>query len=429
MTEQANGSGTRDEVALALPRRTTPTWEVELLISGVAVFAMLQLPGMFDDALFALRPRFDAAWHDPLRMMHVYLKSASVILAATFAIHLLMRAHWIALVGMHSIYPDGVRWDKLRIGPVQREQERARGGDPALVIDRADNRATTVFAMGVVLATLLLSVSLLAVLVFGLCLAVLALAGADANVSSVFLASVLMSVVPFALASAIDRRFGANLAPRGLPHRVLSAMFRFYGFFGFGRGSNAMALLSSHQGERRTVLLVFAIFLPVMLGVMFGARAMQSPERLGGYGMFPMPAPAGGRLLDDAHYDLRRNPARDPAVPFIPDLVVTGPYLRLLVPFTPGSDDRAMRSQCKQAAAVEPLSALQCLQVVHAVSLDGKPVARLRYDAGTDPRTGRPALVAMIDVRPLAPGRHQLRVARAEPDGDGDRDWHIPFWR
>ena len=40
----------------ALPRRTTPTWEVELLISGVAVFAMLQLPGWLDDRLFALLP-------------------------------------------------------------------------------------------------------------------------------------------------------------------------------------------------------------------------------------------------------------------------------------------------------------------------------------------------------------------------------------
>ena len=26
----------------ALPEHTTPTWEVELLISGIAVFAMLQ---------------------------------------------------------------------------------------------------------------------------------------------------------------------------------------------------------------------------------------------------------------------------------------------------------------------------------------------------------------------------------------------------
>ena len=40
-----------------LPNRTTPTWEVELLISGVAVFAMLQLPGLLDDAVMALEPR------------------------------------------------------------------------------------------------------------------------------------------------------------------------------------------------------------------------------------------------------------------------------------------------------------------------------------------------------------------------------------
>jgi hypothetical protein len=34
-----------DDSADKLPKHTTPTWEVELLISGVAVFAMMQLPG------------------------------------------------------------------------------------------------------------------------------------------------------------------------------------------------------------------------------------------------------------------------------------------------------------------------------------------------------------------------------------------------
>ncbi len=43
-----------------LPQHTTPTWEVELLISGVAVFAMLQLPGWLDNQLFALMPRLDS---------------------------------------------------------------------------------------------------------------------------------------------------------------------------------------------------------------------------------------------------------------------------------------------------------------------------------------------------------------------------------
>src|SRR5690606_8049809 len=89
--------------ALPLPRDTTPTWEVELLISGVAVFAMLQLPGWLDANYFALRPRLAEVWLQPLSPLHMYLKGAAVILAVTFVLHLICRAHWIALVGMSSV--------------------------------------------------------------------------------------------------------------------------------------------------------------------------------------------------------------------------------------------------------------------------------------------------------------------------------------
>jgi hypothetical protein len=60
----------------------------------------------------------------------------------------------------------------------------------------------------------------------------------------------------------------------------------------------------------------------------------------------------------------------------------------------------------------------------------------LRYEAGSDPGTGRPALLAMIDVRELARGRHELQVARPPssdgPSGKPDRERpysRIPFWR
>ena len=79
---------------------------------------------------------------------------------------------------------------------------------------------------------------------------------------------------------------------------------------------------------------------------------------------------------------------------------------------------------------------LACLGRLHAVSLDGRPLAELRYEASNDPRTDRPALLAMIDVRDLPPGRHELRIARPpysdrrarknRPDPGHDR---IVFWR
>ena len=100
-----------------LPRHTTPTWEVELLISGVAVFAMLQLPELLDRTVLEWQPRLVDRWADLLWIDYIYAKSAALILAATFVIHLLMRARWIALVGMLSIYPKGVDWKALRRGP------------------------------------------------------------------------------------------------------------------------------------------------------------------------------------------------------------------------------------------------------------------------------------------------------------------------
>ncbi|MEO5827515.1 MAG: hypothetical protein ABIQ48_02720, partial [Luteimonas sp.] len=65
------------------------------------------------------------------------------------------------------------------------------------------------------------------------------------------------------------------------------------------------------------------------------------------------------------------------------------------------------------------------------VRLDGKPLSALRFDAGSDARTDRPGLMAMIDVRTLGPGRHELRIARTDPNPDkpADGDYVIPFWR
>lgn len=431
MNDQPYGPAT-DSGPMALPRHTTPTWEVELLISGVAVFAMLQLPGLLDDALFAALPRFDPAWGEPLRIIYMYLKSASVILAATFAIHLLLRANWIALVGMYSVFPDGVRLDALRMGPVQRALEHRLAADPVRVIDRADNRATVVFAIGVTLALMLVGVSLLIVLVFTALVLALALAGVAVDVSAWFLAAIAIAVVPIALAMLVDRHAGHRLAPGSLAARLLEALFRGYRPFGFDRGGNAIAFVASHGGRTRMVLLVAAIFLPVMIAVLVGLKALQSPQKVGGYGLFPEPAPGSARVFDAAHYDHLRDVGRDPAVPFIDDPVVRGPWLRLTVPFQPGADDAALLGRCPEAVAAGDEDAdrvLDCLQSIHAVGLDGKPLASLRYDAGSDPRTERPALVAMIDARELAPGRHELRIARAGAEDHGEAAWVIPFWR
>jgi hypothetical protein len=435
-----------DAKDLRLPRYTTPTWEVELLISGVAVFAMLQLPGWLDDRFFALMPRLDPAWHMLLLLVYFYGKSAALVLAVTFVFHLLLRARWIALVGIQSVYPDGILLDRLRMGPLQRRVESQHRVPTATAIERADNLATTVFALGVTIATILIVVAITFVLLLTGANLLTWLTGWEFDRDRLVLALFAFLLLPMGLAVLLDRLYGVRLAEGGLLQRFVIALLRCYSRIGLGRTSNRIfATLGSHGGERRMLAATILVMGVAIAGVSLAYNAMRDPAGLGGYALFPQTDTSGMSAIDPAHYDDQRDPTRDIAVPYVQAMVVTGPYLRLVVPYQPGSDTAALQRDCPAIHDKDPArratGTLDCLQRLYAVTLDGKPMPALRYEAGGDPRTDRPALVAMIDVRALPSGRHELHVARApstqdqraspvEVDDDtASSPWRIAFWR
>lgn len=418
--------------------RTARTWEVELLISSVAVFAMLQLPGWLDDRMFALEPRVGDEWRMVLLLAYLYAKSAAVVLAITFALHLLMRAQWIALVGMHSVYPQGIRLDRLRMGPIQRSIEEARPDSTVDAIERADNRASVGFAIGVTVAQIIAAVCIIFCGALMLATLLMQAIGWKVDPLKMMFAVFAIAIGPFAIASGLDQLFGARLPPSAPLRRALAAILRFYTRIGMGRRNNhILSILTSNGGESKMMAMVIGVMVVVLLGVSTLYVGMRTGRSIGSYGQFPQDEGIG---IDPAHYDDQRSPARDGNAPYLQSAVVTGPYLKLVVPYRPNRDESAMRRQCThQGLKGDALASarLACLQSLHGVLLDGAPID-VRYDIASDPRTDRPALLAMIDVRALAPGRHELKIARplresrdtrkadSDPDPGFDR---IVFWR
>lgn len=427
------------EPADPLPKHTTPTWEVELLISGVAVFAMLQLPGWLNDRLMFLLPRFEDGWRASLITVFSYAMGAAVILAATFALHLLLRAYWIALVGMHSVYPDGIRWERLRMGPIEREVMQGRDGDFAAIVERADNRASIVFATGVALAAILLVLIVLVVGLFAAGMAIVTALRWQIRAERLLLIGIAIVLGPSLLISLLDRRWGARLRKDNPLRRVIAAGYNLYARFGFANKGGVLGVLSSHHGRWRVQVIATVAIVACLFGAMFGQLALRSPERFGSYGGFPHFDKGAADVVDVAYYDDQRDPLRSKLAPFIQSAEIDGHYIRLTVPYRPDRDAAAMQRTCPASAKIEEADAraaamLRCLAALHVVTLDGKSLADLRYGAGSDPRSERPALVAMIDVRALAPGRHELAIADSPPSsGVGKSEppdpWIIPFWR
>lgn len=92
------------------------SWEPELFISGAAAFASLGLPELIKSgySIYANNLMGNGFLEQllPLLIFSV-LVSVAQILSITFFVHLSMRAFWIGMMGLSSVYPKGIELDKI----------------------------------------------------------------------------------------------------------------------------------------------------------------------------------------------------------------------------------------------------------------------------------------------------------------------------
>lgn len=92
------------------------SWEPELFISGAAAFASLGLPGFiksgYEVYINNLMGNGFLAQVFPIIIFSL-LMSIAQILSITFFLHLSMRAFWVGMMGLLSVYPKGIELDKI----------------------------------------------------------------------------------------------------------------------------------------------------------------------------------------------------------------------------------------------------------------------------------------------------------------------------
>src|SRR5690349_17536070 len=119
------GPADQELAAVGVPD-TSPTWELELLISGAVLFALFQIPSLLNGLFAHLEPHATTAIMAVLLLVQIYVKAIVYALIAAFVVHLIARAYWVGLVGLHSVFPNGVRWEEFKSGPVTLEVYKKR---------------------------------------------------------------------------------------------------------------------------------------------------------------------------------------------------------------------------------------------------------------------------------------------------------------
>lgn len=420
----------------SLPPRTTPTWEMELLLSGATVFALLQ-------AYAALAPRAPelavAAGQRAMTLLLpllLYLQAAMLALAGGLLIHLLLRAYWIALVGLHSVDPAGSVRRSRALGPWQRARVGEAWDAMPARIAALDDRATVVFAVALGLARLMAQLFLYATALVLLGLAIDFASGSRLPAETLFPVLVALLLGPMVAAAAVDNRAGRRgVAVPAWVQRVLAV----YSRLGMTAQHSLSLQFLVHRlggggigGRLGMVALVLVLMLATTLLPLVLRGELAQQLRAG----FPRLSIGASESVRFVHYDALQPASAIRRTPSIPALQVDDPWLPLFVPWVdewhagPLATCSAAHGEDWVGDAGRAAAVLACMAARQPITLDGAPLTpawMLTDDGGS----GRRGFLAMIDLRTVPAGRHELTI-QPPPDGrdadDPDRVWRIPFW-
>ena len=433
------------ELAAAGIPDTSPTWELELLISGAVLFALFQIPSALTSFFTRIEPHATATMMSVLLVMQMYVKAIVYALIASFVVHLIARAYWVGLVGLHSVFPKGVRWENFKSGPVTLEVYRSRLVSLPAIISRTDNFCSVIFSFAFLLV-LLFAFTVALTGAFGLVAYGIShgLLGGRSGETVFLVLAALLAIIP-AATSLIDRRFGERLSPRGrrILQRAIIASYR-----GTAQGviSPIFVPLLTNVGRNKIRAIFFASLFGI-LGFVIAERLARSDQlSVNSYDYFG----ASDRFGVNYRFYENQRSADDifARTPSIQSDIVTGSYVKLFIPYVPRRHNPMVARTCPTLRPIQgrglqvgpdtpvpdslAMPVLRCLAQIHAVTVDGAQRPDLQFRFYEHPTTGIKGIITYIPADSLTRGQHMITV-RQVPSLDGKASapapWVIPFWR
>ena len=409
----------------------TKTYDIELLISGALVFGLANAPGTMDRLFDRWGARLDGLASPAATYLYLYGQMIVYSLLATFVAHLCLRGYWIALLGLESVWSDGWNWDRLSLGPFSKERMQHRVTTLSEAINKADDRASVIFAAGALLVMVSLYSMLIVIgaIAVGLLLEITTgMAGARA-----FFIAVTIAFVPMVLIPLLDKKLGRRVNPDTPAGRTFSRLVGVGLFFSPLRWTAPVQFVFQSRIGERSLSIALSMAAGVMATVLVtGMLFRNGVLRIDGWQFFdPEPTAAS---VDPRHY--RDSGAeRDGRRPTIDSDVISGPLIRLYLPYRPRRHNPMIAKACPDLAAAvakgdapDNTAGAACLGGLYKVALDGVAVAST-YQFTRDAASDFVGVIAYLPTADLPRGPHELAIDTPGNNADADREIiRIPFY-
>lgn len=427
VTDANADPATHEQSRISFERLRERTDELELLISGLITFALFSMPGWILDRYAEFYAGLSTTLVPLASGMMAMGVGICYLLGAAFVMHLGSRAYWVGLIGLKSVYPDGIRYERMNTaGPITKDYLRERLPSLQQAIDDADRFSSRLFAIITLIALLAFIGGLFlvpAMLLTGYVIEVFDIPDLWAISAVLGLVGLLLLLVM--TVTVVDAIWVARKPERADIPGVRRWVMRMRCWLALTYPERLIApvqytLQTQLQSRAMVVALSMAGAVVPVIG-MLAFTVYRDPSLL-----------ANPRVISRQDMKLAQNSAyyedqwqaedRLRLWPSIPSDFVGRRHVRLLLPYLPVLHDSLAKTHCVQ------LSADACLRQFWQVQLDGREVDLQGFHLVDRRDLKRRGLQGYVDLAGLAFGPHELRVQRVDPTStDEPTVFHLPF--
>jgi hypothetical protein len=402
-----------ENASVAIDRLRDRTDELELIISSLTIFALFSLPGWLFNRIADVYTHLSTSLAIGSTVSMALLAGISYGLAACFVVHLMARAYWVGLIGLRSVFPDGINWRRTPgLGPLSRQYYQETLPDLDTVIQNTDRVASSLFSV--------ISMLTLGVLWFGAIMtATLVVSGAIGarfgltNAGILIGTAVLLAVfvgLPIVL-YLLDAQL-ATRVPRLREGRILPGLVRFLRrIVGLAYPKRlVLPVQLTLQSNTRPVAFFVAMTLGIVVIVIVGnARAAAwSNFTLSGAVTY-LDAPQVQQGFRSTYYEDMASPLdRLRGWPRVDSFNQSGSYVRLFLPYQPLRDNLVLDHLC--GSAEEAANRVDCLRQLWTASIEGRPVSMETFEPAERADLNMRGLIGLVPLTGLEPGLRRIEV-------------------
>ena len=402
-----------------LQRLKEESWEAELLISTVAIFGTLQLFKLIDWATILALDQLPPWQHlAGYGIVFVGLLAVS-ILTSMFVAHFLLRAYWVGLVGLNSVFPDYGLEDSAYSEIYTR---KIADFLPKLkkTIHDVDDLSSVIFSAAFFMLLIYTNMSML------ICIGLILFNFLSAYVSNYVL---LIPLVILGIAYAFFMIIGvvANIKKYKQNERIQDWYFKsvkWGSFLMFGPLYKYMLQISmtfgsNYKKKKSLVWLTISIVVIGFIITMFQFRNSNIPYLV-----------SQKRIFDTtrAHNGFYANRNEEGSFLLAPQLdqdVIESDLVRLFIPIFAYEQD-LFKDLCGPIPTEEeekPIWYLDCYTSYHDVYLNGEKV-QVDYLKYEQPFSGQFGVIAYLDLKNAKRGSNTVKVIKKMEE---PMEWEIPF--